>query len=78
VRVSRVGDRDGERFVSPSEQRNHVHAFAAFATKYLPTEMLDELILSVETTIEAERALPASGWRIIDHRELDPQAVPQP
>ena len=38
-----------------------VHAFAAFAAKYLSTEMLDELILSVEAKIEAERALPASG-----------------
>jgi hypothetical protein len=38
-----------------------VHAFAAFATKYLPTEMLDEMILYVEAKIEAERALPASG-----------------
>jgi hypothetical protein len=35
-----------------------VHAFAAFAAKYLPTEMLDELILSVERKMEAERALP--------------------
>ena len=26
VRVSRVGDRDGERFVSPSEQRNRIGA----------------------------------------------------
>ena len=38
-----------------------VHAFAAFAAKYLPTEMLDEMILCVETKVEAERALPASG-----------------
>jgi hypothetical protein len=38
-----------------------VHAFAAFAAKYLPTEMLDEMILCVEATIGAERALPASG-----------------
>jgi hypothetical protein len=35
-----------------------VHAFAAFAATYLPTEMLDELILSVERKMEAERALP--------------------
>lgn len=35
-----------------------VHAFAAFAAKYLPTEMLDEMILSVEAKMEAERALP--------------------
>ena len=35
-----------------------VHAFAAFASKYLPSEMLDELILSVERKMEAERALP--------------------
>jgi hypothetical protein len=35
-----------------------VHAFAAFAAKYLPTEMLDQLIVSVEARIEAERALP--------------------
>ncbi len=35
-----------------------VHAFAAFAAKYLPTEMLDEMILCVEATMEAERALP--------------------
>jgi hypothetical protein len=38
-----------------------VHAFAAFAAKYLPTEMLDEMILCVEARMEAERALPASG-----------------
>jgi hypothetical protein len=37
------------------------HALAAFAAKYLPSEMLDEVIVCVETTIEAERALPASG-----------------
>ena len=35
-----------------------VHAFAAFAAKYLPTEMLDEMILCVEAKIESERALP--------------------
>jgi hypothetical protein len=35
-----------------------VHAFAAFAARYLPAEMLDELILSVERKMEAERALP--------------------
>jgi hypothetical protein len=34
-----------------------VHAFATFAAKYLPTEMHDEMILCVEATIEAERAL---------------------
>jgi Family of unknown function (DUF5681) len=38
-----------------------VHAFAAFAAKYLPSEMLDEMILSVERRMEAERTLPASG-----------------
>ena len=38
-----------------------VHAFAAFAAKYLPSATLDEMILSVEAKIEAERALPASG-----------------
>ena len=38
-----------------------VHAFVAIATKYLPPEMLDEMILSVERKMEAERALPASG-----------------
>jgi hypothetical protein len=35
-----------------------VHAFAAFAARYLPAEMLDQLILSVERRMEAERALP--------------------
>ena len=35
-----------------------VHAFAAFAANYLPPEMLDEMILSIERTMEAERALP--------------------
>jgi hypothetical protein len=34
-----------------------VHAFAAFAAKYLPTEMLDEMILCVEAKLEAERTL---------------------
>jgi len=39
-----------------------VHAFAAFAAKYLPTEMLDEMILSIEAKIGAEReALPVFG-----------------
>jgi Family of unknown function (DUF5681) len=35
-----------------------VHAFAAFAAKYLPTEKLDEMILCVERRMEAKRALP--------------------
>jgi hypothetical protein len=35
-----------------------VHAFAAFAAKYLPPSMFDELILSVKRRMEAERALP--------------------
>ena len=35
-----------------------VHAFAAFAARHLSSEMLDELIASVEATMEAERALP--------------------
>ena len=38
-----------------------VHAFAAFAAKYLPSATIDELILGVEAKIEAERALPTSG-----------------
>ena len=38
-----------------------VQAFAAFAAKYLPSATLDEMILCVEATIEAERALPVSG-----------------
>jgi hypothetical protein len=37
-----------------------VQAFAAFAAKYLPSATLDQLILSVERRIEAEKALPAS------------------
>ena len=36
-----------------------VNAFAAFVAKYLPSATIDELILSVEAKIEAERALPA-------------------
>jgi hypothetical protein len=35
-----------------------VNAFAAFAIRYLPAEMLEQLILSVEAKAEAERALP--------------------
>ena len=35
-----------------------VHAFAAFAARYLPAEMLDELIVSVGAKLECERALP--------------------
>ena len=35
-----------------------VHAFAAFAARHLPSEMLDELIVSVEARLEPERALP--------------------
>ena len=59
-----------------------VDAFAAFAAKYLPTEMLDEMILCVEATIEDERALP-QGWtwillpggrRNLLHPELDGKA----
>jgi hypothetical protein len=38
-----------------------VRAFAAFAAKYLPSATIDELILSVEAKIEAERALSTSG-----------------
>jgi hypothetical protein len=34
-----------------------MHAFAAFAGKYLPTEVLDQLIVSVQARIETERAL---------------------
>jgi len=41
-----------------AQERVDVHAFAA---KYLPTEMLDEMILCVEATMGAERALPTSG-----------------
>jgi hypothetical protein len=44
-----------------AQERVDVHAFAAFAAKYLPTEMLDEMILCVEATMGAERALPTSG-----------------
>jgi len=35
-----------------------VHAFAAFAAKYLATKKLDEMILCVEATIGAEGTLP--------------------
>jgi hypothetical protein len=35
-----------------------VYAFAAFAAEYRPTEMLDQLIASVEAELETERALP--------------------
>jgi len=35
-----------------------VNAFATFAARYLPAEMLDQLIVSVEAKVEAERALP--------------------
>jgi hypothetical protein len=44
-----------------AQERVDVEAFAAFAAKYLPPATLDELILSVETKIDAERVLPASG-----------------
>jgi hypothetical protein len=44
-----------------AEETMDVHAFAAFATRYLPAEMLDQLIVSVEAKAEAERALPTSG-----------------
>jgi len=40
-----------------------VHAFAAFAAKHLPAEMFDELIVSVERKMEAERALPRAHGR---------------
>jgi hypothetical protein len=33
-----------------------VQALAAFAAKYLPSATIDEMILSVEAKIEAERA----------------------
>jgi hypothetical protein len=33
-----------------------VHEFAAFAAKYLPRKMLDEMIVCVEATIRAENA----------------------
>jgi hypothetical protein len=35
-----------------------VHAFTAFAAKYLPSKMLDEMIVYAEAKIEVERALP--------------------
>ena len=35
-----------------------VHAFAAFAAKYLPAEMLDELIASVEAKMAGSFAHP--------------------
>ena len=35
-----------------------VQAFAAFAAKYLPTEMLDEMIVCVGAELLVERALP--------------------
>ena len=41
-----------------AQEAVNVHAFAAFAAKYLPPSMFDELILSVERKMEAERALP--------------------
>jgi hypothetical protein len=41
-----------------AQEEVDVHAFAAFAAKYLPASMFDELILSVERRMEAERALP--------------------
>lgn len=44
-----------------AQERVDVEAFAAFAAKYLPPSALDELILNIETKIEAERALPAFG-----------------
>jgi len=35
-----------------------VHEFAAFAAKYLPSKMLDEMILCVAATVGAARTLP--------------------
>lgn len=35
-----------------------VQAFAAFAAKYLPTQMLDEMIVCVGAKLESARALP--------------------
>lgn len=45
VRVSRVGDRDGERFVSPSEQRDRIEAACARDGLTL-AEVVDELDVS--------------------------------
>ena len=39
------------------QEEMDVHVFATFAAKYLPPALLDELILSVERRMEAERAL---------------------
>ena len=36
-----------------------VHAFAAFAVRFLASEMLDELILRVEASLEAESVEPS-------------------
>ena len=41
------------------QERLDLENLAAVAAKYLPASTLDELILSIETKIEAERALPA-------------------
>jgi hypothetical protein len=43
-----------------SEETMDVNAFAAFVATYLPSATIDELILSVEAKMEAERMLPHS------------------
>jgi hypothetical protein len=53
VRVSRVGDRDGERFVSPSEQRNRIEVACERDSLHL-VDVIEELDVSGGTPL-AER-----------------------
>ena len=56
VRVSRVGDRDGERFVSPSEQAERIRAACERDGLEL-VETIDELDVSGGTPLERRPGL---------------------
>jgi len=56
VRVSRVGDRDGERFVSPSEQRERI-ATACERDGLVLVEVIEELDVSGGTALASRHGL---------------------
>jgi DNA invertase Pin-like site-specific DNA recombinase len=69
VRVSRVGARSGERFVSPSEQRKHIEAACARDELEL-VDMVEELDVSGGTPLERRPGL-RRAVEMVEAREVD-------
>lgn len=69
VRVSRVGDRDGERFVSPSEQAERI-ASACERDGFILTETIEELDVSGGTPL-AKRAGLRRAVELIEAGDAD-------